>query len=178
MALIIENGSIVANANSYVTIDEIKAFVGSIPLPASTDAEIERAAVSAAHYLDGKYRARWKGARVQPVTQCMEWPRYGIEVGAVAPALGGIYLNGAVFNQFVPSTSIPQRIKSAQIELTLRAVSAPLSADAIDGKKREKLDTLETEYATGSAPIEVYRVVDYFISDYIRPAGGANVNRG
>lgn len=178
MALTIETGAVVAGANSFVTVAEIKAFVGSVALPTATDSEIERAAVNAGRYLDGYYRARWKGARVQPLAQCMEWPRYGVEVGTVAPYIGGVYLNGAVFNQYLPTTTIPQRVKDAQCELALRSLTGALSADSTTGIKREKLDVIETEYVTGSAPIATYAVVDQLLSDYLSPLGCSTLQRG
>lgn len=157
--LTVESGEIVPGANSYVTLAEQKAFIGSIPQPTATDAELERAIILAARYLDGNYRARWKGFQVLPNVQAMEWPRYN-----VAP--------------FMVSDVIPQRLKDAQCELALRALTAELAADATGNIKREKVDVLETEYFANSVPKQVYTIVDQLLSDYITPLGSGYVVRG
>lgn len=157
MPLTPETGAIVAGANTYVTLAEQKAFIGSIPQPTATDAELERAIVLAARYLDGNYRARWKGVK-ESITQSMEWPRY-----VVAGVLPG---------------TIPQRLKDAQCELALRALSGELSADTTTGIKREKVDVLETEYFSGQSGKAAYPVVDQLLSDYLKPLGSSDLVRG
>lgn len=161
MALVIETGTGSATAQSYISAADATIYHAARgnSLWTGTDAVKEAALLKAATYLDGYYRNRWRGFKVLPTTQAMEWPRYD-----VAP--------------FMLSDVIPQRLKDAQCELALRALTAELAADATGNIKREKVDVLETEYFANSVPKQVYTVVDQLLSDYITPLGGGYVVRG
>ena len=180
MPLIVETGSIVQNSSSYVSIVDCDTYHvdNGNAAWAGTDAIKEAALRKAARYLDGHYRSRWLGSRVLPTSQSMEWPRYGIKLGFSSSVIGGVYYNGQPINNFVPSTTVPQRVKDAQCELALRALTAELSADGTGNIKREKVDVLETEYFANSVPKQVYQVVDQLLSDYLQPLGNCTVTRG
>lgn len=172
MALVQETGTGVAGSNSYVTAAEVKAFIGTIALPAATDSEIERAAILATRYLDGKYRDRWKGTRTVPTIQPLEWPRLAVNVGT--GYIPGQYVVDRQALYYYPSSQIPQEIKDATCELALRALIAPLAADiaATDRVKRKKIDVLETEYVTGNFQPS-YPAVDQLISRFLRSGNDA-----
>lgn len=158
--LVVETGTGAATSNSYISVIDAAAYHAARGNAfTGTDAVLEAALLKAATYLDGYYRARWRGFKVLPSTQAMEWPRYD-----VAP--------------FMLSDVIPQRLKDAQCELALRALSGELAADATGNIKREKVDVLETEYFANSVPKQVYTVVDQLLSDYITPLGSGYVVRG
>ncbi len=158
MALIIEDGSVVAGAESYASVADADTYHVNRGNAAwtGTDAVKEAALRKAAAYLDGEYRRRWKGYRVQPLVQVMEWPRVS-----------------------VPSNTIPQRLKDAQCELALRALAGELAPDTHGKVKRETVDVLTTEWFEGSDPsVTTYRIVEQLLSDLIRPKGSADVLRG
>lgn len=161
----VETGAGLVNSNSYVSLSDQKAFVGSIAQPTATDAELTRAIILAARFLDGNYRQKWRGYKANS-DNAMEWPRVSVFYG------GGFY------SQEIPFTVIPQRLKDAQCELTLRALTGELSADVSTGIKREKVDVLETEYFSGSTPKQSYPVVENLINDYLKPAGNGDLIRG
>jgi hypothetical protein len=98
--LIIEDGSIVANANSFVTDDEYKAYAKlkgySIP---ATQPDREANLANAYDYLNFTYEQQLQGSRVTPQTQTGIMPR------------NYIYAYGAL----VANDSIPQDIKNAQM---------------------------------------------------------------
>ena len=174
MAIIVETGEIVPNAESYVSVAECDLYHANRgnSLWTGIDSVKESALRKAVAYLDGNYRSRWKGDRVSFGTQALEWPRYNVEVP------GGGLFGFAAFNNWLPSDSIPQRLKDAQCELALRALTAELAADATGNIKREKVDVLETEYFANSVPKQVYTIVDQLLSDYITPLGSGYVVRG
>ena len=161
MALVIETGTGAATSNSYISAADATIYHAARgnSLWVGTDAVKEAALLKAATYLDGNYRARWKGFQVLPNIQAMEWPRYNV-------------------NPFMSIDVIPQRLKDAQCELALRALTAELAADATGNIKREKVDVLETEYFANSVPKQVYTIVDQLLSDYITPLGSGYVVRG
>ena len=124
MALIIEDGSIVPNANSFVTVAEARLYAGErgVSMPAG-DTEVEQALVKAGDYLLS-YEQKLKGDRAG-ASQTMVYPR------------SDVMLFGTLF----PNDGIPQQLKNAQIVL------ASYSADGVelrpvgDGRetRREKL---------------------------------------
>jgi hypothetical protein len=98
--LIIEDGSVVANANSFVTDDEYKAYAKlkgySIP---ATQPDREANLANAYDYLNFTYEQQLQGSRVTPQTQTGIMPR------------NYIYAYGAL----VANDSIPQDFKNAQM---------------------------------------------------------------
>lgn len=178
MALIIEDGSVVSGAESYATVADTDAYHANRGNSAwkGTDAIKEAALRKAAAYLDGEYRRRWKGYRVQPLVQVMEWPRTGV---CVVDELGGVSPYGYFGTGFLTDTTIPQRLKDAQCELALRALAGELAPD-VDGKlRRKKIDIIEKEYAPGSEPgAKDYRIVEQLLSDLLKPKGSVEVTRG
>lgn len=166
MSLTIETGAIVAGADSYVTAAEATTYHAARGNTAwtGTDAVKEAALLKAAAYLDGHYCQRFKGEQYQPLLQSLQWPRINVIVG-----------NGYYF----PTDTIPQRIKDAQCELALIALSAELAPNVSAGIKREKVDVLETEYFAGApAGTTVYTAVNNLLSDLLKPINSSDVVRG
>ena len=155
MSLVVETGQIISGAESYVSAADATTYHTNRGNTAwtGTDAVKEAALRKAAAYLDGHYRNRWKGCRVQTLIQPLEWPRESVVVQG-----------GYTF----PSNSIPQRLKDAQCELALRALSGDLATDAASNVKREKIDVIETEYFAGTTNQVVYTAVEQLISDYLK----------
>ena len=179
--LVVETGAIVPLANCRVTLAEFKAYVGTIPLPALTDPEYERAIVLGARYNDGHYRARWLGFRVRPVgtidtpAQTMEWPRLYVAVFGAAPGIRP----GFIYNNYLPATSIPQRLKDADCEAALIALTTALAPILDPSVESEKLDVIETKFkANGKKGQIEYQHIDQLLSDYLTPVGCSTVTRG
>lgn len=80
MPLIIEDGTIVTNANSYVTLVELQAYADDrgFTLPTS-DAEQEQFVLRAMDYLESR---RFQGKRADE-TQSLQWPRTGVKVNCI-----------------------------------------------------------------------------------------------
>ena len=133
--LIIEDGSIVADANSLANDSELKAWASirnkSVP---ATQPDREALLILAMDYITSK-EDRLKGGRVIE-TQTLPYPRRGLCV------------NG--FD--VKRTVIPVNAKQAQLELAILAFSSGLFVDGQNQNvQREKLDTLEVEYFSGGS---------------------------
>lgn len=156
MALVVETGTGAAGSTSYVSVSDVRGFIGSIALSTATDTEIERAAILATRYLDGKYRARWVGVRMLADTQPLEWPRY------VNLRRTDGYIDAL-------SATIPQAIKDATCELALRALTSPLAPDIAprDRVIRKKIDIIETEFSLGDFTTS-YPVVDQLIGRFLK----------
>ena len=165
MALIVETGAIIAGADSYVAATDCDTYHAARGNTAwtGTDAVKEYALRKAVAYLDGHYRNRLKGVMVDPINQLLAWPRYDVVIDGVILA----------------SDTIPQKLKDAQCELALIALSADLAPSVSAGIKREKIDVLETEYFAGApAGTTVYTAVNNLLADLLKPLNACDAVRG
>lgn len=141
MPIIVETGSIVAGANSFIDVTELVAYAADRGLTlGGTTQEREAALVAAADYLRNESRFKYRGTRVS-ANQRLPFPRSGCAED-----------NGPAY----ASTDIPWRMKDAQAALAVRALAGTaLQPDLERGGavKRSKIDVIETEYFDG-APSE------------------------
>lgn len=127
---IVEDGSGVPNANSYVTVEEADDYlVQNIHVSAkwaALDADTKQYLLSwASRYLD--QHARWNGYPTFPTAR-LKWPRSYVRV------------NGCLID---PHT-IPQPIKDATIELARYLLDNDLGdVRGQDGLERIKVDVIE-----------------------------------
>lgn len=102
--LIIEDGTVVADANSFATDDEFKTYANlrNFEVPA-TQPDREALLILAMDYIFSK-ESKLQGARLS-ADQDLPFPRYGV----------------CANNFQLPSGTIPKAIKKAQMELALQA---------------------------------------------------------
>lgn len=166
MPLVIENGSLVAGANSYVSVAEARAYAAAraSTFPAD-DTEAEAALIVAMDYLEG-FRDQFKGKKVDPATQALQWPRTGVQIDGWD----------------VPADHIPKELKAAQMQLAVESAAGTDLMPTGDGREviREKVDVLETEYAPGAggAPQPVLAKVRALLAPLLSAGfGGIKVTR-
>lgn len=156
MALVIEDGTGVAGANSYITVAEAREFADlrSLFLPVS-DADVEALIIKAFDYLEG---LDYKGEPASP-PQAAEFPRRNL------------YIQGILFSE----SSIPFKLKQAQCQLTVEANSTELLPTG-DGREvvKEKVDVIEVEYAEKGISVArpTFTAVNNFLKDLIRRGSG------
>lgn len=165
MALITEDGSGLANAESYVSVSDAAAYAAArgLTFPASPTDKAEQALRRATAWLDGRYRSRFPGQRKNGRDQALEWPR--------------VYACDRDGNE-IASDEVPVEIVNATIEAAVREMAAPssLSPDVTPGKvkKRAKVDTIEVEYAVGTGTAydqrPVVSVIDGILSGLLGSA--------
>lgn len=146
--VIVENGSLVANANSFVTREIVKAYCDDrgYTFDISDTAAADRAVIKGADWLKNTMRLAYRGA-LRSATQTMPWPREGAS-----------FYRGPD----IPSTMIPQCVIDAQCELSYRAYAGTnLQPDLARGGqvKKEKLDVIEVEYFPGAPSETVLQAV-------------------
>jgi hypothetical protein len=109
VALIIEDGSIVDNANSFVTVTEIinYAEIRGIIISADT-VKLAQFAILAMDYLVSREQSM-KGTRVSDLQE-LPYPRFNVRYN-------GYYITGS---------EIPKELKNAQIELTIQVGESEL----------------------------------------------------
>lgn len=155
MALTVEDGSIVAGAESYITLAEANTYFtnrNNATWAALSDAAKEAAIREAAQYIDGVYT--FIGYIVDS-DQVMAWPR-----------TPGYDLQGRT----ILTTEIPQKIKDAQCELALEASSSSLLASYTGETQSEKVGSLAVSYFRGS-PVKSFPFVSVLLTDLIAGRG-------
>jgi hypothetical protein len=120
VALIIENGSIVDNANSFVTAAEMVAYAAlrGVTITADTTTQ-EQQIILAMDYLVSREQSM-KGTRVSDLQE-LPYPRFNVRYN-------GYYITGS---------EIPKELKNAQIELAIQLGSTELLLS-------EKTDNVQT----------------------------------
>ena len=159
MSLIVEDGSVVTGAESYISVADASNYHtvrGNTAWAAlTTDALREAALRKATDYMRQAYRSRWQGYKVNE-DQALDWPRYGVEVEGYA----------------VDSDIVPTEVKNACAELALRASAADLNPDLTQGVAREKVGQIEVEYDKASPQFTRYKAIDALLSPYLKAGGG------
>lgn len=167
MTLVVEDGSIVANANSYVSLDEANAYHASRGDAGwtGTDAVKEAAILRAMGWLESQ---PWVGRPYQgPVGasdgQRLQWPRVDVT------------LSGHAW----PWDEVHPGVQSALCEAALVELTDPgaLSESFVPGVKREKLGAIETEYFTSAAG-NAYPALAHPLRGLLRSGGSVELVRG
>ena len=131
MALIVEDGTGVAGANSYIDADTARAYAAArgLSLPAD-DSAVESLLINAMDFIEA-YRGQFQGRKVS-ATNPLQWPRVGV-------VLDGYPL---------PENVIPQALKDAQAQLAVDASSQELMPVG-PGREvvMERVDVVQVQYA-------------------------------
>jgi hypothetical protein len=156
MALIIEDGSIVPGANSYVTVSEISAYATQRGFSITRNIDtIETAAILAMDYMQSKSYIGdlVDGFDSENGQQPLKWPRQNITD--------------------VLKTTIPTDIKSAQIELSIASFTQSLiSSSTPVSITSEQIGELKTDYSgTGLRSSFTSARVNILLSKYISTYG-------
>ena len=132
--LIIEDGSQVVNANSFSTDEEYKAYASLRGLTVSaTQPEREADLIEGMDYLQSS-EGSLQGYRASS-TQSTIYPRIGV----------------TLYGYVLASDKIPQELKNAQMEGAAYSTSNTLLTNSSsDNIKSEQVDSLKTEYFSGS----------------------------
>ena len=132
MALVIENGSVVANANSYVTLAEYREWANARGISASdSDAVLERRILRSMDYFEQLNFIGNKANENQP----LQWPR-------TEALIDGYYAD---------ATEIPAQVKRALYEAIKVEADGYSNLNTQDRRTiREKIGDIEIEYADNS----------------------------
>jgi hypothetical protein len=163
VALIVEDGTIVAGAESYISVADADTYFtarANATWDALADADKEAALRKATDYMTGRYGLRWKGERVSEL-QALDWPR------------SGAYANGFL----IDSGSVPVAVQRACAELAVRASADDLAPDVGAQVKQEVVGPISVTYADGARQDTRYALVDSMLAAYLKGAGQIPVVR-
>lgn len=163
MALIVEDGTGLSNAESYCSIEFATTHLASRGKGDLWDAvdDQEAALRAATDYMVQSYRSRWKGTR-RSSSQALDWPRYNVVLSDVE---GDPYLD---------SDFVPQEVKQACAELALRASTTDLLADVSRQTSSESVGEVSVSYFQGQSSQTQYEAIERSLRPYLR-AGKGNI---
>jgi hypothetical protein len=192
MALIVEDGTGKADAQSYVDVagaDAYHAARGNAAWATSTAEdgtattrpaeEREAALLRATAFIDATYRDRFPGYRARGRAQALEWPRVGAftlvpdngRSAAFLPGQDHLFRSGV---DAIPSTEVPREIVAAVCEAALREAAEPgaLAPDLERGGaiKRLAAGSVEIEYAGGAPASTTFQAIGLALASLLLPA--------
>jgi hypothetical protein len=174
MALVVEDGTGKADAESYISVADATTYHaarGNASWAAqASDAVREQLLRKAADYMLQVYRLRWKGVRVT-TAQALDWPRNGVQRVdyAYSSANGSQTIGGSYF---YPSNAVPVEVARACAELALIAITETLAPAVGRLTKREKLGPMEVEYMDHQTGYTVYRAIDGLLAPFLTSQSG------
>lgn len=164
MTIVVEDGTGLSTANSYVSGDYLVTYAEdrAITLASSDDDAIEAALVRATVAIDGSYRLSFPGYRAQGRAQGLEWPRFS------AYDYEGLLIDGE---------SVPDEVARAVCEAAIRELESPgsMTPDLERGGfvRRMKAGSVEIEYG-GSSNQTTYTIIDGILAKII--SGGVTTS--
>lgn len=169
MALIVEDGTGLATAESYVSVATYKSYADArgVSYAGKTDAEIEQAARRATAWIDGAYGRRFIGQRTNGRAQALCWPR--------------IDAWDAENEEYIASDEVPDEIVTATCEAAVRELASPgsLAPDLKRGGavKSVKAGSVSVEFM-GNAPAETtFKAIDQALAPLLTSTSGGLVGR-
>lgn len=159
MALVVEDGTGLSTAESYVSVSNCGAYATKIGanFPSGESGETtrcEQALRRATQWIDATYGARFKSYRTNPPDQALEWPRYDV------------WHDGR--REYLDSDALPTEIVSAACEAAIREYAKPGSLvpdTSVSGViKRYQAGSVSIEYERSGASPSLFPKIDGLLS--------------
>lgn len=132
MSLVVEDGSVVEDANSYASVLDARLYATArgVALP-DDDSAVEALLIQAMDYVESK-RDKFQGYKASP-SQKLQWPR----------------TNVILDREPFPDDEIPSELVWAQAQLAIDAMTTPLFTTSPNSRSviKERVDVIETAYA-------------------------------
>lgn len=157
--LVVEDGSGIADAESYASLDQADAYcarkgIAWVGSTADKHAALRRGTA----WIDDTYRSRYPGCRVKGRGQGLEWPRDHARDG------GG---------NIIEADEIPVELINATIEASARELAEPnsLAPDLDRGGqiKTIKAGSVEIDYGGTASPNTTFQAIDNVLSGLLGP---------
>lgn len=156
MTLIVEDGTGLADAESYISVADADIYHtnrgNSAWLAVATELEKEQLLRKATDYMTSVYRFLWQGRRFSN-TQALDFPRWDVIIKDTGYSLA--------------SNVVPVQVKNSCCEFALRAIDGALMIDETQRIIREKVDVIEVEYSEFSPLQTRYAQIDAMLSVFL-----------
>lgn len=165
VSVVVEDGNGVAGANSYLSVEDWKAYADQqgwdYSTTAYTDDQIGSAIIRGRSWLDNTYRARWPGSKTNGRDQATAWPRRDAEDSD---------------GEEIADDEIPQEVIDANAEAAWREMQSPesLSPDLERGGaiKSLKAGSIEIVYADSASLTTVFSGIDAILAGLLSELPG------
>jgi hypothetical protein len=169
VALIVEDGTQVAGAESYISVSGADTYFsnrgGATWSALATTAIKEQSLRKATDYMEGAYRDRWLGTRVS-VVQVLSWPRAWVQIRDVPVGYGA-------FGSYLQPNVVPAEVKQACAELALLASAQDLAPPLSRGKLQVTAGPVVIQYDPNSPEYLRFRGVELRLSAWLRTSGSS-----
>lgn len=153
MALVVEDGTVISGADSYVSLADAQQYLAGRALQEGVDTTTPiNTDITEENLRDGcdyinHYRERFKGVKLQPPAVNMQWPRLGVIID----------------HWELAEDIIPDCVIHAQIEASVEIASGrpPLETLSTRILKRKVIGPLEYEWDTTTASTREQPSFDY-----------------
>lgn len=169
MPFIVEDGTGLANAESYCTVAFADEYHDKrANLAWDLVQEKEAALRKATDYMIQAYRTAWKGYRVS-AEQALDWPRNDV-------VLSDVYAQSQ--NALVPNDQVPSQVKMACAELAFKAASDELNPDLTQQVLSKTVGPISVTYDSNSPQQTRFRAIDMLLRPLMHGNGvSAKVRR-
>lgn len=171
MPLIVEDGTGLASAESYISVADATTYHadrGNAAWAAlASDTVREQLLRKATDYMLQVYGERWLSFRTTS-TQALDWPRAYVQLKDAPYGYGSMAA-------YVPNNVVPVEVKRACAELALAASSGELAPALERATLSERVGEIAVTYDPNSAEYKRFRAVDMLVGRYL---GGSGTNVG
>lgn len=170
MALVVETGAGLANAEAYISVADADAYFaarGNAAWAALTIDQKEQNLRKGADYMTAEYAGRWAGQRVTQ-TQALDWPRVYVPRRDVAGGYGPSPI-------YWPSNVVPEPVRRANAELAVRAAGGELEPDAGAQVKSETVGPISVVYQDGARQGTAFKAVDNMLAPLLSGGGAGQI---
>lgn len=165
MAFTVEDGTVVADANAYITVAYATTYHddrANTAWATATTATQQAAIIKATDYIEANFLFTTGG--VVDTDQTLQWPRWG-----------AIDRNGNLFD----TNEVPGVVKQATAILALEVVNGTALNEGTGRKtKKEKAGPVEVEYSDGSATRTIYWQIYGLLQGLVAARGMGRIARG
>lgn len=165
MTIIVEDGTGLSNAQSYVSVEFATAYAtarGKLDWAAKADADKEIDLINATDYMVQRYRERWLGYRAH-LGQMLDWPRKCVVIEDYGSPL------------LLADNTVPQEVKNACVELALRASIAALSEDRSARIVQETVGPVTVKYDPYGPTSTIYTAVTDILRPFVKKSSGGGL---
>ena len=152
MALVVEDGSIVTGANTYVSLAEFKAWADDRSITYGTDEAVTAQILRAMDYIEAQYFIGYKDTQDQP----LQWPRSGVVIDGFG----------------LTASEIPTMLKSAVYEATKVEIDGDSKLAAVDRTvTQETVGDISISYKDNASMQKSTPALRVALQKLVRPSG-------
>lgn len=166
MSLVVEDGTGLASAESYIGVADAStyALARGLSFPITDAALAEQALRRATTWLDGHFRGQYLGWKKLGRRQALEWPR------------NGAYVQDDPYGT-ISNAEVPVEVRNATVEAAVREYASPgsLSPDVIPGQIKKSVSisgAIAVTYAVGAEGAQGQRPVMTVVGGILAPVLG------